>query len=101
MDFHCGFAVFELVGETFGPPWQLPPLTNRHKTNPEPIGDRGPKEKSAGVDADDLSDFLSGAIGHKTINGSAQKDAVAEDRSDVFEQNSRLGKIRHVAYGSA
>ena len=60
-----------------------------------------PNKKSTSVDANDLPDFLSRAIGHETVNGGAKEDAVAEDGRDVLEQDSRLRKIRHVAHGSA
>ena len=101
MDFHFRFAVFQLVGETLRLPWQLAALANGDKPDAEAIGDRRPEEKSTSVDADDFSDFLSGAIGHKAIDGSAEKAAVAENGRDIFEQDPRLRKIRHVAHGSA
>ena len=101
VDLDGRFAVFELVGDAFCLPGQLPPFADRNEADPEAVGDGCSEKKSARVDADDLLNLLSRAIRDETINGKAQKDPIAQDRRDVLEENSSFWKIGDVAHGRA
>jgi hypothetical protein len=101
MNLHFGFSVFELVGQSFRLPWQLPSLADRDEPDSEPIGNRCPEEKSARIDAYDFPDVLIDAIGHQAIDGRAEESAVAEDGSDILEEDSWPWKIWHIPHRRA
>src|SRR5205814_10617668 len=93
---HLGLAIFERIFRALGLVRQQAFLSQRDKTNPELVGDRRAKEKSARIDPDDFVDRLSAALLEKRIDRRAEQRATGENGRDVLEDDSRFRKIRHL-----
>src|SRR5438034_11755395 len=98
MQLHLRFAVLKRILRALGLIGQPPFLSQRHKTDPQLVGNRRSEEKSTRVDSDDFVDLLAAASIEKDINGCAKELSVAEDRGDVFKDDTGLRKIRHIAH---
>ena len=98
---HFRFAVLERVAGNLSLERQLPALANRNETDTELIGDRRSKEKSARIDANDLVDLFPSATIQKQVNRDMKQSGIAQDRCNIFEYNTFLRKIGHIAYSGA
>src|SRR5262249_52027941 len=98
---HFRFAILERIFCDLGFVRKLAALANWHKTDAKLVGDCRSEKKSAGVDPDDFVDFFSAATFQKQINRSAEESRITQNRRDIFEDDSFLRKIRHVADAGA
>src|SRR5438270_2417777 len=96
---HFRFAVLERVAGDLSLERQFAALSNRDETHTEFIRDRRSKEKPTRIDANDLIDLFPAATIQKEINGGMEQSGIAQHRCNIFEYNTLLWKIGHIAYG--
>lgn len=97
VDFDHGFAVFEFVGAAFGGPGEFAFFTDRDEAGAEPVGDDGAENEPAGVDANDLVNFVVAGGFDESPGGDAPEFGIAEDGGDVFEDDAGFWEIRDIA----
>src|ERR1700730_13889810 len=100
MQLHFGFPVLQSVGGAFGLVGESSFFSQRNEADAEFVGHRRSKKKPARIDSNNLVDLLTAALLEKNIDRRAKQAAIFQDRRDVFENDSLLWKIGHVAYGS-
>src|SRR5205814_2276428 len=76
-------------------------FANRNEADPKLVGNGRPKKKSSRVDPDDFVDLLTPTTFQEKIDRCPEKLVIAQDGSDVFEDDSLFWKIRHVANSGA
>lgn len=99
MDFDDVFAVFEGVGHLVGGPREFAFFADGDEASVEDLGDAGGEDEAAGVDADDFIDFGAACGVGKELEGGFKEGRVAEDGSDVFEEDAGFGEIGDIADG--
>ena len=100
VDFHRGLSVFKGVAGLPGLPGELAFLPDGDESGLETVSDRSGENEPAGVDADDLVDGRIAGSFRKEADGGLKEFSVREDGCDVFEDDTRLGKIGNIANGS-
>ncbi len=101
VQFHLRFAVLERVFRAFGLVRQSAFFPDRHKTNAEFICHRRTEEKATRIDSYNFVDLPSAALVKKQVHRRTKQRAVFQNRRDIFENDSPLREIRHVAHAPA
>ena len=84
------FALMALVGE-------LPLFAHNGQADAEIMGQRPAKKEAPRIDGHDLLHAFAAITLGENIDREAKQLAVGEDRRDVLEDNSLLGKVGHIA----
>src|SRR5438067_3791482 len=89
--------VLEGVLHALGLVGELPELADGRDADAESIGERGAEKEPARLDGDDALEALAAQPPGKLVDDGAVGRRIAQHRSEVLEEDSRLGKIGNVA----
>jgi hypothetical protein len=100
VNFHDSFAIFKGVGHRASGPRELSFLADRDKPGPEDLRHARGENEATSVNSDHFVDAGVAGGGGQMLQRSLEKVGVAEDGSDIFEDDPRLREVLHVADGS-
>jgi hypothetical protein len=101
MHLHFGVAIFQRVGGTLGFERQLSFFSDRHKPDPERVGNGRTEEKTPRIDTDYFVDRQLPAALKKKLDRFPEEIPVDQNRGDILKDDPVFGKIGHVANARA
>lgn len=96
-----GAILLHVLGRLAGA-WQLAPLADRHKGRAQPQGKGGPKEKAAGIEANNNVGLRGEGlldVQLERVDQGLKQGGVCEDGQDVLEQDAGGGEVGELAQG--